>query len=178
MPEQQIFHDHTTDLNQRAKWFAGRFAIYAILIFWTLVCLFPIYWTFTTSFKLAPNVMPYDDRLDGPNSPVRGTRSDFPQRAARHFVKILASMDGNSASHHVDAVTAELEHMRPPAKHNRRRLSDEEIRATIQSHWDVVDGQSSTMLRHLRDKLGVACEQSRFAELFRQIKDERRGQLI
>jgi multiple sugar transport system permease protein len=57
MTDQQIFHDHTTDLNHRAKWFAGRFAIYAILIFWTLVCLFPIYWTITTSFKLAPNVM-------------------------------------------------------------------------------------------------------------------------
>jgi len=57
MTDQQIFHDHSTDLNQRAKWFAGRFAIYAILIFWTLVCLFPIYWTITTSFKLAPNVM-------------------------------------------------------------------------------------------------------------------------
>ncbi|NND43168.1 MAG: carbohydrate ABC transporter permease, partial [Silicimonas sp.] len=28
-----------------------------ILIFWTIVCLFPIYWTITTSFKLAPNVM-------------------------------------------------------------------------------------------------------------------------
>ena len=57
MTEQQIFHDHTLDLNHRAKWFAGRFAIYAILIFWALVCLFPIYWTITTSFKLAPNVM-------------------------------------------------------------------------------------------------------------------------
>ena len=57
MTEQQIFHDHTADLNHRAKWYAGRVAIYAILIFWTLVCLFPIYWTITTSFKLAPNVM-------------------------------------------------------------------------------------------------------------------------
>ncbi len=57
MAEQQIFHDHTADLNHRAKWYAGRVTIYAILIFWTLVCLFPIYWTITTSFKLAPNVM-------------------------------------------------------------------------------------------------------------------------
>ncbi len=57
MTDQQIFHDHSADLNHRAKWFAGRFAIYAILIFWTLICLFPIYWTITTRFKLAPNVM-------------------------------------------------------------------------------------------------------------------------
>jgi multiple sugar transport system permease protein len=27
------------------------------LIFWAFICLFPIYWTLTTSFKMAPNVM-------------------------------------------------------------------------------------------------------------------------
>ena len=53
----QIFHDHEVDLKHKAKWYAGRVAIYGILIFWTFVCLFPIYWTITTSFKLAPNVM-------------------------------------------------------------------------------------------------------------------------
>ena len=54
---QQIFHDHETDLAHKARWFTGRVAIYGILIFWTVICLFPIYWTLTTSFKLAPNVM-------------------------------------------------------------------------------------------------------------------------
>jgi multiple sugar transport system permease protein len=28
-----------------------------VLILWTIICLFPIYWTITTSFKMAPNVM-------------------------------------------------------------------------------------------------------------------------
>ena len=54
---EQIFHDHEVDLGHKAKWFAGRVAIYGILILWTIVCLFPIYWTLSTSFKLAPNVM-------------------------------------------------------------------------------------------------------------------------
>ena len=54
---EQIFHDHSSDLSHKAKWHAGRAAVYGILIFWTVVCLFPIYWTVTTSFKLAPNVM-------------------------------------------------------------------------------------------------------------------------
>ncbi len=57
MSDEQIFHDHSSDLSFRAKWYAGRFAVYGILIFWTFICLFPIYWTITTSFKLAPNVM-------------------------------------------------------------------------------------------------------------------------
>jgi len=54
---EQIFHDHEQDLAHKARWFTGRVVIYGILVFWTIVCLFPIYWTFTTSFKLAPDVM-------------------------------------------------------------------------------------------------------------------------
>lgn len=57
MAEKQIFHDHSSDLSHRAKWFASRTAIYSILLIWTFICLFPIFWTVTTSFKLAPDVM-------------------------------------------------------------------------------------------------------------------------
>jgi len=53
----QIFHDSSTDLSHRAKWFTGRVAVYGALIIWTVICLFPIYWTITTSFKMAPDVM-------------------------------------------------------------------------------------------------------------------------
>jgi multiple sugar transport system permease protein len=41
----------------RARWWLGRAAIYGALALWAFVCLFPIFWTVTTSFKLAPNVM-------------------------------------------------------------------------------------------------------------------------
>jgi multiple sugar transport system permease protein len=54
---EQIFHDHDSDLVHKAKWLTKRVVIYGILIFWTIICLFPIYWTVTTSFKLAPDVM-------------------------------------------------------------------------------------------------------------------------
>ncbi len=57
MAETQIFHDTEADLNHRAKWLSKRVVIYGILIFWTIICLFPIYWTITTSFKIAPDVM-------------------------------------------------------------------------------------------------------------------------
>lgn len=53
----QIFRDTSTDLNHRAKWWTSRVAIYGVLILWAIICLFPIYWTITTSFKMAPNVM-------------------------------------------------------------------------------------------------------------------------
>jgi multiple sugar transport system permease protein len=57
MSESQIFHDHEADRGHDAKWWMGRVAIYGVLILWTVICLFPIYWTITTSFKMAPNVM-------------------------------------------------------------------------------------------------------------------------
>ncbi len=53
----QIFHDAPSDLAHRAKWWTGRIAIYGALILWAFICLFPIYWTITTSFKMAPDVM-------------------------------------------------------------------------------------------------------------------------
>jgi len=41
----------------RPGFLAGRAGIYLALIFWAVVCLFPIYWSVTTSFKIAPDVM-------------------------------------------------------------------------------------------------------------------------
>ena len=34
----------------------ARLAIYATLVVWAVICLFPIYWTVTTSFKTARDV--------------------------------------------------------------------------------------------------------------------------
>ena len=45
------------DRRRRIKWWLYRIFIYGLLITWAVVCIFPIYWTLTTSFKLAPDVM-------------------------------------------------------------------------------------------------------------------------
>ncbi len=45
------------DRRQRLRWWAMRIVIYALLIIWAVICIFPIFWTLTTSFKLAPDVM-------------------------------------------------------------------------------------------------------------------------
>jgi len=52
-----IFKDHDNERRVNAKWWTSRVAIYTALFLWTIICLFPIYWTLTTSFKLAPDVM-------------------------------------------------------------------------------------------------------------------------
>ena len=54
---EQIFHDSPADMGHGAKWWTSRVLIYGILILWAFICLFPIYWTITTSFKRAPDVM-------------------------------------------------------------------------------------------------------------------------
>ena len=53
----QIFRDHDSDFGHKAKWFASRTLVYGALILWAVICLFPIFWTITTSFKIAPDVM-------------------------------------------------------------------------------------------------------------------------
>lgn len=52
-----IFKDHDLDRRVKIKWWSSRVAIYTVLIVWAVICFFPIYWTITTSFKLAPDVM-------------------------------------------------------------------------------------------------------------------------
>jgi multiple sugar transport system permease protein len=52
-----IFRDSDSDLAYKAKWWTSRAVIYGILILWAIICIFPIYWTITTSFKQAPDVM-------------------------------------------------------------------------------------------------------------------------
>lgn len=53
----QVFRDSEADRAFKAKWWVGRTALYAALLIWAFICLFPIYWTTTTSFKMAPDVM-------------------------------------------------------------------------------------------------------------------------
>lgn len=119
-------------------------------------------------------VMPYDDRLDGPDSPIRGTRSDFAGRAVRHFAGLVGSEIGLlSASVHAEAVTAAMAGWRLPSKADRIRHDDAALLDLIRAHWDVESGSSSRLLRHFRDDLGIACEQGRFAGLARVVRSER-----
>jgi len=52
-----IMRDTASDVAYRGRWWTSHALIYAILILWAIVCIFPIYWTATTSFKMMPDVM-------------------------------------------------------------------------------------------------------------------------
>ena len=112
-------------------------------------------------------VMPYDERLES-LAGFAGTRSDFPQRALRHFVSSLGAhkLDAVSAS---AAVEHSLSSCRTPVVPLRRRLSDDEICEIIRKGWSACRANSTRLLRYLRDDELVACEQSRFAGLRRRV---------
>lgn len=118
---------------------------------------------------LLPFLMPYDDRLDGPDSPVRGTRSDFAARALHHFVQLGSA---GSVADDGAAVARALSGWRMPAQPMRIRLDDAELVGLMRRYWGAVGGCSSRLLRLFRDDLGIACEQSRFAMLARRVRSE------
>lgn len=123
--------------------------------------------------KLHLCVMPYDDRLDGQESPVRGTRSDFAGRALRHFSNyILPGLEGGSLDRHSGAVLRAIESWSFPSTIERQRLTDGEILELLRQHWGAARGSTSVLLRVFRDQLNVACEQGRFAGLARQVRKE------
>jgi len=118
--------------------------------------------------------MPYDERFDGPDNIGIGTRSDFPQRVACHFLKhIYRDDEDGDPQNHARLVGKFLEGKGFPIKVKRVSQTDDQIRATILERWDQAKGQSSKMLRVLRDDLLVACEQKRFSQLFNQVKAAR-----
>lgn len=124
--------------------------------------------------KLQMNLMPYDARFDNPMGPRPGTQADFAQRALNHFVEhILPHSYNENCQYHARMINQCLKSLTPPEKLNRKKVTDEEVKALIRSHWSDVGGSSTLMLRYLRRELGVACEQSRFKFLFHEVRDKK-----
>ena len=109
----------------------------------------------------------YDERLEG--SSFSGTQSDFAQRALCHYVCELkghmAPLDGSKA-----AVTASLSKFKRRTIPKRVKKTDSEIAALLRKQWRKHDGKSSSLLRYLRDEAKVACEQSRFRDIWRSLE--------
>lgn len=127
---------------------------------------------FEIDTALKPYHMPYDRRLDG--GPVPGTLGDFAQRALRHFVReiMLVAPEGTAGDHRGLVASAQDGWARPLTK-TGIRLDDAALLKTIRQEWDSVEGRSTRLLRKLRDDLGIACEQSRFAKLAATVRAER-----
>jgi hypothetical protein len=123
---------------------------------------------------LAEQQMPYDSRLNGPDSDIAGTRSNFAARALHHFCRtVLPAREEESAAVHAQAVRDVLATWQPAKTRRGLSKSDAELRAVLAEHWDAHEGRATRLLRLLRDDLGIACEQARFAQLARSMREER-----
>lgn len=110
---------------------------------------------------LAPNIMPYDARLEA----IRpGTRTDFAQRALAHFAGAIRT----SADPVDDAVAVKesLSHHTAPVRIDRPRADDEFVIGAISRHMQSTRG-IGRILRRVRDHDRIACEQRRFTRLYR-----------
>ena len=114
-------------------------------------------------------LMPYDARLDGPDSPQPGTVSSFAARALRDFAEHISPVDPATDA---AAVAERLASWRAPDRRAGARRSDADILTLIRTHWDRAGGRTGLLLRVLRDELGVACEQGRFARLVHTVRAE------
>jgi hypothetical protein len=123
--------------------------------------------------RLQNCILPYDDRLDGPDSPIRGTRTDFSSRAMRHFIEsVLVERQVGSIEDCKNTVIRLLGRWRRPKSVSRPSKTDEEIVALIRRNWKAIKGKSSLGLRYLRDVENIACEQGRFRSLFHRAAKE------
>jgi hypothetical protein len=130
--------------------------------------------------RVAEAVMPFDGRLDGPESSKPGTMSDFASRALCVFAGLIKDGRATLQSAATDAAVVEgyLSGWSYPSRTERKRQSDEEILHLIDEHWDHVGGRATEMLPFIRRQLGVACEQSRFTRLFRRAAEIRRSKEV
>jgi hypothetical protein len=125
--------------------------------------------------ELPPNLrhraLPYDDRLEGLQG-FGGTRAEFPQRAMRHFVDVLHGhlLDDSQA---FAAVRTAMKVLKRPSRPVRKRMTDSQIKQVIRSQWGRHNGHSSRLLRYLRDDALIACEQGRFARIWRSLHEAR-----
>jgi hypothetical protein len=111
--------------------------------------------------------MPYDARFDGEGGPFPGTRSDYAQRAARHFAETVlrTTMDADAATH-AEMVEVELRPLSATLPPHRKAGTDAELIEVIRALVPQTGGRSGETLRLLRRKAGRACEQGRFRRLF------------
>ena len=120
------------------------------------------------------SLMPYDERLESVPT-YAGTRADFPQRALRHFVERLQGhrMSLSAGRRAVDKALSTFT-IRQIAQ--GARMNDQQVRQLIRNQWEACDGRRTRLLRFFRDDAKVACEEGRFGKLWREVRDELKGQ--
>lgn len=124
--------------------------------------------------RLRAHWLPYDARLDSPQSGFNGTTGDFPHRALRHFA--TESSEGGlrrSLQEHHALVERSLGSFTPYVRRRGATASDKDVLAVIGRLWEKCGGNRTRVLRELRAHSGIACEQNRFRRLADRFEGKR-----
>jgi hypothetical protein len=128
------------------------------------------------SDALRPYWMPYDARLDAPETGYNGTASDFPHRALRHFsVEVLPRVGMAACRTQAAYVENTLAHFSPYVRPRGQTASDDEVMSEIKVLWKRHEGRRTGILRALRSERHIACEQTRFRLLMDKFEENRNG---
>lgn len=120
--------------------------------------------------RVSRQILPYDSRLE---SVLPGTKADFPHRALLHFAENgLEAHPAGDISEHREWVEVALAGRAVPSRPTRPRVTDDEIVQLIERYLPETHA-IGRLLRLLRDREGVACEQRRFTRLYRTARKRR-----
>ena len=121
-------------------------------------------------YGLSSKSSPYTNAFDGRNCPVPGTKGDFAQRIHSDFISRLraAEMDLEVA---IKSVKNDMIDWVAPERKINKRLCDAEILHLIKRH-KVKFSDIGSLHKFFRHDLGVACEQKRFSNLYRKLREE------
>ena len=115
---------------------------------------------------LKSTILPYDDRLNGPDSPIPGTLSDFPQRCAMHYMQNIYT--GGTLREDNERVAHCMKSLAWPVRTTGKKMEDEQLISIIADAIKETSLPKTKLLKHFRHTLKIACEQKRFADLFDQ----------
>ena len=122
--------------------------------------------------QLTQNLLEYDQRLNGPDSFAVGTMTDLVARSIHDFCDNLDKNKQLGLDLEADKsfVQDRMCDLRYPLIPKRKAMSDDEVIQFILDNLKHTQGKTADTLKLLR-KSGFACEQSRFASLFRNAKN-------
>jgi hypothetical protein len=120
--------------------------------------------------ELQSVVMPYDARLNDPASGAPGSQATFAQRAAVHFLRLIAQdTRRRGVESHAALVQRSLKTLQAPRRARRKQVSDARLRSIIKRYMCKAVQSPSGALRAIREQHRLACEQSRFRRLWEAV---------
>lgn len=126
-----------------------------------------------SDFELFDYIMPYDLRLNSVDSPYRGGKIDFAQRAAHHLYDIVkANMQATAVEHQQMVFKSMESYGSLEDVKQSESIANEDLRELLIKEWKSAFGRPSRLLQLVRQKHGFSCSESRLNGVVKEIKED------